>query len=359
MTTDASKLKKIAADLLTLHNEYEAKLQPAFIASLNQQKAVQKSEDFCEKQVKHFMHNIQPLRARLNSLKSKELVGADSEAINEVQNGLEELSTAILLIKRNLPAPAGKYLYLVLGSVRVSMPSKMKLLYKIEYENFKLAVTWALLLLSLVCLFRGAGTRWDPVLMFGLVWFYCTLTIRESILKANGSNISGWWRIYHFLATGLSGVIVLWADKPGFQNHLRTCFLAYTFVVLVAHQVQYRYQAGTLYRLQALGNTANEGGSPMEISVEGVRSSVAQPMLRDFFILMPFLYAVYLIQLLMVYLIVEQITSDPDAVTWHAGTAAVFFGVMFVGNVFNTSMAIYSKCTSKFPDPLYLVRKFQ
>lgn len=31
----------------------------------------------------------------------------------------------------------------------------------------------------------------------------------------------------------------------------------------------------------------------MEISVEGVRASVAEPMLRDFFILMPFLYAVY------------------------------------------------------------------
>jgi len=249
---------------------------------------------------------------------------------------------------------------LVLGSVCVSMPSKLRLNYKIEYENFKLVVTWALLLLSLVCLYRGAGTRWDPVLMFGLVWFYCTLTIRESILKANGSNISGWWRIYHFLAVGLSGVIVLWADKPGFQNYLRTGFLVYTFVVLVAHQLQYRYQAGTLYRLQALGGNLNNRESPMEVSMEGVRSTVAEPMMRDFFILMPFLYAVYLLQFLMVYLIVELITSDPEAVTWHAGTAAVFFfGVMFAGNVLNTSWAIYSKCTSKFPDPLYLLRKFQ
>lgn len=66
-----------------------------------------------------------------------------------------------------------------------------------------------------------------------------------------------------------------------------------------------------------------------------------------------------LLQLLMVYLIVELITSDPDAVTWHAGTAAGFFGFMFAGNVLNTSRAIYAKCTKKFPDPLYLLRKFQ
>lgn len=61
----------------------------------------------------------------------------------------------------------------------------------------------------------------------------------------------------------------------------------------------------------------------------------------------------------MVYMIMELIISSPDAVTWHAATAAVFFGFMFAGNVFNTSLAIYSKCTSKLPDPLYLVRKFQ
>lgn len=102
-------------------------------------------------------------------------------------------------------------------------------------------------------------------------------------------SINGWWRIYHFIATGQSGIIVLWADKPLFQQHFRWWFLVYTCMMLLAHQMQYRYQAGTLYRLQALGDR----GNPMEVSVEGIRSSLATPMLRDFTLLMPFLYAVY------------------------------------------------------------------
>ena len=32
----------------------------------------------------------------------------------------------------------------------------------------------------------------DLLFMFLLVWYYCTLTIRESILKVNGSRIKGW-----------------------------------------------------------------------------------------------------------------------------------------------------------------------
>ncbi|XP_022690277.1 transmembrane protein 120A-like isoform X2 [Varroa jacobsoni] len=320
---DIVRLQVIAEEVNKLYQEYKEKLQPAFTASLGYQKALQKSEDFCASQVRHLLHHLVPLRVQLTSMKpvtqSRKNNTQDpvvAKAATELDSHAAELEDAIRLIRRNLPAPPGKYLYFVLGSVSVAMRSnKLKLNYKIEYENFKLVVTCALLALSVICLLRGPGTRWDPVLMFGLVWFYCTLTIRESILKANGSNIKGWWRLYHFLATGLSGVTVLWADKQGFQLHLRSCFLTYTCVMLVAHQMQYRYQAGTLYRLQ-------------------------------------------LLQLLMLYLVVELISSKPESATWHAASAAVFFGVMFVGNVYNTTKAIYSKYQSFRPDPLHLIRKF-
>lgn len=47
--------------------------------------------------------------------------------------------------------------------------------------------------------------------------------------------------------------------------------------------------------VQALGATptGNSDVDPMEVSVEGVHSLLVKPMLRDFFLLMPFLYAVY------------------------------------------------------------------
>jgi len=48
--------------------------------------------------------------------------------------------------------------------------------------------------------------------MFLLVWYYCTLTIRESILKVNGSRIKGWWRLHHFISTVVSGVLLIWPN---------------------------------------------------------------------------------------------------------------------------------------------------
>jgi len=49
--------------------------------------------------------------------------------------------------------------------------------------------------------------------MFLLVWYYCTLTIRESILKVNGSKVKGWWRVHHFISTVLSGVLLIWPNN--------------------------------------------------------------------------------------------------------------------------------------------------
>lgn len=50
-------------------------------------------------------------------------------------------------------------------------------------------------------------------LLFLLVWYYCTLTIRESILKVNGSKIKGWWRLHHFISTVASAVLVVWPQS--------------------------------------------------------------------------------------------------------------------------------------------------
>jgi len=54
--------------------------------------------------------------------------------------------------------------------------------------------------------------------MFLLVWYYCTLTIRESILKVNGSRVKGWWRTHHFISTALSGVLLIWPDNDVYYD---------------------------------------------------------------------------------------------------------------------------------------------
>ena len=50
----------------------------------------------------------------------------------------------------------------------------------------------------------------DAAFQFLLVWYYCTLTIREHILKVNGSRIKGWWITHHFISTACGGIFLVW-----------------------------------------------------------------------------------------------------------------------------------------------------
>lgn len=83
------------------------------------------------------------------------------------------------------------YLKIILGSVDVSILNRTdKWTYKEEYEKFKVTVTWISLISSMIIWLIGSPYRaCDALFHFLLVWYYCTLTIRESILVVNGSNI--------------------------------------------------------------------------------------------------------------------------------------------------------------------------
>ncbi|MEQ2195588.1 hypothetical protein XENOCAPTIV_015172, partial [Xenoophorus captivus] len=88
--------------------------------------------------------------------------------------------------------------------------------YKDEYEKFKLVLTVILFVFSFTCRFLFSYRVLDALFNFLLVWYYCTLTIRESILISNGSR-----------------------SVPGF--------------IFPCRFLQYYYQSGCLYRLRALG----------------------------------------------------------------------------------------------------------
>lgn len=95
------------------------------------------------------------------------------------------------------------YLSIILGSnLNLSLMNKNdKYRYKHEYEKFKMTVTYVLLVTVIISYFLP--TRFvltnhtfsivvfsaiDAVCHFLMVWYYCTLTIRESILRINGSR---------------------------------------------------------------------------------------------------------------------------------------------------------------------------
>lgn len=88
-----------------------------------------------------------------------------------------------------LPRESGTYLKIILGSVNVSiLDRKARYDYKDQYEQFKLIVNLIGVVLACTNLYFNHRTL-DLVFMFLIVWYYCTLTIRESILKVNGSRI--------------------------------------------------------------------------------------------------------------------------------------------------------------------------
>lgn len=82
--------------------------------------------------------------------------------------------------------------------------------------------------------------------MFLLVWYYCTLTIRESILKVNGSKIKGWWRFHHFLSTAVAGVLLVWPNN-GAWYAFRGQFMWFNVYISKFYEI-FVYMSLSLYR---------------------------------------------------------------------------------------------------------------
>ena len=102
-----------------------------------------------------------------------------------------------------LPRESGTYLKIILGTVNVSiLDKKARYDYKDQYEQFKMIVNIVGVVLACFNLYFNHRTM-DLVFMFLTVWYYCTLTIRESILKVNGSRIKASRNFlpHHFIVT--------------------------------------------------------------------------------------------------------------------------------------------------------------
>ena len=92
-------------------------------------------------------------------------------------------------ISDTFPRSNTNYLKVIIGNVNVSILNKEeKWKYKEEYEKFKYNVTVISLVSAFLLLFITTNRVLDAMFNFLLVWYYCTLTIRESILVVNGSK---------------------------------------------------------------------------------------------------------------------------------------------------------------------------
>lgn len=256
---------------------------------------------------------------------------AKQEAIRGLEKDLLRRMAQLHEMEQSLPKQNGLYLKIILGNVNVSILNKNdKFRYKDEYEKFKLILSMIGFILSVVNLFTNFRAL-ELSFMFLLVWYYCTLTIRESILKVNGSRIKGWWRLHHFISTVVSGVLLIWPNT-GAWYEFREQFMWFNVYISVVQYLQFRYQQGVLYRLKALGERHN-----MDITIEGFHSW----MWRGLSFLLPFLYVGYIYQLYNAYTLYKLI-FHPEA-TWQVPVLSALFFVLFLGNTVTTSMVIPQK----------------
>lgn len=195
--------------------------------------------------------------------------------------------------------------------------------------------------------------------IFLLVWYYCTLTIRESILKVNGSRIKGWWRLHHFISTVSAGVLLVWPQGETWQLfrlqfvyfnvYISECWwvLAFGLIFINKHvtltgivqYLQFGYQKGLLYRLKALGERHD-----MDITIEGFHSW----MWRGLSFLLPFLYGGYIFQVYNAWTL-YKLSSHPEA-SWQIPVLSLCFFILFIGNTVTTSMTVPQKLKGKSKD---------
>jgi len=248
-------------------------------------------------------------------------------------------------IEDALPKDNGIYLRIILGTVNVSLISKAaKYGYKNDYELFKLRVTSVAFALSLLILTILKYRFWETILTFLLVWYYCTLTIRESILTNNGSRIKGWWVTHHFVSTVVAGVLLVWPDGTTYQL-FRTQYILFVLYLSFVQFLQYYYQRGCLYRLRALGERHN-----MDITAEGFQSW----MWKGLSFILPFLCAAYIFQLYNAYVLM-RLSFHEDCDEWQVPLLSFLFLVLFVGNV-GTTLLVMRKKIIRGADYLWALR---
>ncbi|KAM4590243.1 transmembrane protein 120A-A-like [Fundulus diaphanus] len=335
----SQSLTEIQEEWESLRQEYQ-KLQETHRKYLQKLDEISKLQSDCSSSIARHRKSLEEMSRRVNKC-TKDSSANGGKTLGDIKEKVKTQEHAFSEMDAYLPKKNGLYLSLVLGNVNVTLLSKQsKFAYKDEYEKFKLYLTVILLLLSFICFFFVSYRFVDAIFNFLLVWYYCTLTIRESILITNGSRIKGWWVFHHYISAFLSGVMLTWPDGKLYQI-FRNQFLAYSLYQNFVQCLQYYYQSGCLYRLRALGERHN-----MDLTVEGFQSW----MWKGLTFLLPFLFFGHFWQLFNS-LSLFRMAQLPDCKEWQVRMCGVCFLILFTGNFFTTLAVVRHKLKSRNQKP--------
>uniref|UniRef100_A0A8C9YVK8 Transmembrane protein 120Aa n=1 Tax=Sander lucioperca TaxID=283035 RepID=A0A8C9YVK8_SANLU len=312
-------LEKNYQQIQDTHRLYKQKLEE-----------VTRLQDSCSVAIARQRKKLKELTASLEECKEKhptpKLNPEDVDAIAEIENSIKDRADAFSEMEAFLPKKNG-------FDIVLTHFHHFRFAYKDEYEKFKLVLTVILFVVSFSCRFLFSYRALDALFNFLLVWYYCTLTIRESILISNGSRIKGWWVSHHYVSTFLSGVMLTWPEGTLYQM-FRNQFLTYCLYQIGFVQfLQYYYQSGCLYRLRALGERHN-----MDVTVEGFQSW----MWRGLTFLLPFLFFGHFWQLYNS-ITLFRMFQLPECKEWQVVMCGCSYLVLFMGNFFTTVGVVYQK----------------
>jgi len=280
----------------------------------------------CTSGVTHQKYRLGVVKKLLNEMNP--VTPEEQAEVDDLQKDLLRRRSQLSQMEETLPKQSGRYLRAILGNVPCSILDKNeKYKYKEDYEQFKLIVNLIGGILAIFNYFMDIRVL-DLVFMFLIVWYYCTLTIRESILIVNGSRIKGWWRFHHFVSTVVGGVLLVWPDGETYREFRNQHMLFFVYVASLQY-LQYLYQKGVLYRLRSLGERRD-----MDITIDGFHSW----MWKGLGFLLPFLYVGYFLQLYNSYTL-YQLSLMYD-VGWQVPWLSFLFMLLGVGNITTTSMTI-------------------
>uniref|UniRef100_A0A3Q2VNM2 Transmembrane protein 120A n=2 Tax=Haplochromini TaxID=319058 RepID=A0A3Q2VNM2_HAPBU len=332
----SENLKNILEEWKGLEEEYQ-QLQETHRMYLKKLDELSKLQNNCSS-------SISRQRTRLNEIsqlvKNKGSSEEDARILDDIKEKIKIRPNAFFQMEAFLPKKNSLYLSLVLGNVNVTLFNKQsKFAYKDEYEKFKLCLTVLLLLFSFICYFFVSYRFSDVILNFLLVWYYCTLTIRESILITNGSRIKGWWVFHHYISAVLSSVMLTWPEG-NLYHMFRNQFLAYSLYQSFVQCLQCYYQSGCLYRLRALGERHN-----MDLTVEGFQSW----MWKGLTFLLPFLFFGHFWQLFNG-LSLFRMAQLPECKEWQVMCGLCFL-ILFAGNFFTTVAVVRQKLKTRNQKP--------
>lgn len=158
------------------------------------------------KSLKHMKYiTSQVLKDMKRLISRKDLSPASNEKLEDAKNNILDIQDTINDMQCDLPAESNGYvvnfvnlllffsrfyLKIILGSnlniTLVDADSRYR--YKQEYESFKVTVSYIIVVMLFLC-YMFPNRALDALCNFLLVWYYCTLTIRESILRVNRSRL--------------------------------------------------------------------------------------------------------------------------------------------------------------------------